>query len=204
MPKIIPELREKILHAAKKHLLEDDAHDFSTRQLAADCGVAAGTIFNYFKTKEELLAFIILEDWQSCLMKLDQIASEDHIDEDSGDSSSASDRRLSSGLKKMGCELQTFCNPFLPIWQRYDQHAPIREHHDQLIGQLLLPVSTLLNNAGKACSEMELRVITEMLLAASLKAASSKETIASQNDISLQTEEDLIERLIPVILKIAG
>ena len=58
MPKIIPELRDKLLLAARKRLVQDESHDFSTRQLAADCGIAAGTVFNYFPTKESLLACI--------------------------------------------------------------------------------------------------------------------------------------------------
>ncbi len=153
MPKIIPELREKILFFARRHILEDEQHDFSTRQLAADCGIAAGTLFNYFSTKEELLAAVMLEDWIACLREMNEISRQ------------AAD--LSGGLKAMEAALRGFSAPYLPVWRGYDRRAPIGEYHGRLLQQLLVPLGNLLQRFGKACNETELLVLTEMLLAAS-------------------------------------
>ena len=170
MPKIIPELREKILRAARARITEDESHDFSTRQLAADCGVASGTLFNYFSSKEELMACVMLEDWQKCLSRLSAAA------EDAG--------TVSQGLREMEAALRDFSRPFRAVWRRYDRHAPIGQHHAQLIGQMSGPVGRLASRFGHAADETELLVVTEMLLAAS------------------QREEGLIDRLIPVVEQI--
>ena len=70
MPKLIPELRERIIAAAKVRVLQSEDHDFTTRQIAEDCGIAAGTVYNYFHNKEELLANVMLEDWKQCVERI--------------------------------------------------------------------------------------------------------------------------------------
>ena len=54
MPKIIKDPEERILQAARKRLLDSDLSSFSLRGVASDCGIAVGTIYNYFKDKENL------------------------------------------------------------------------------------------------------------------------------------------------------
>ena len=63
MPKIIPELREALIHAAKERILTSDSHDITIREIASDCNTAVGTVYNYFSSKDELLAAVMLEDW---------------------------------------------------------------------------------------------------------------------------------------------
>ena len=153
MPKIIPELREKILSCARKHMIQDESHDFSTRQLAAECGIAAGTVFNYFSTKEEILAVVILEDWTACLKEMTEEASR----------AEDTDR----GLLMIEERLRAFSVPFVTVWQGYDRRAPIGKYHSLLVRQLSVPVETVLRKTGKTCSGTELLVIAEMLLACS-------------------------------------
>ena len=68
MPKIIPELRERFLLSAKQRLLRD--HDLTIRQIAQDCETAVGTVYNYFPSKESLLAAVMMEDWRTCLNRM--------------------------------------------------------------------------------------------------------------------------------------
>ena len=56
MPKIIKNPEDRILQAARNRLLDKDLSSFSLRGVAADCGIAVGTIYNYFKDKESLMA----------------------------------------------------------------------------------------------------------------------------------------------------
>lgn len=153
MPKIILELREKLLLCARKRLTEDESHDFSTRQLAADCGIAAGTVFNYFPTKESLLACIMLEDWQVCLKRMGDAA--EHAP------------TLRAGLTELESLLRAFSKPFLSVWRSYDHRAPLPEYHRMLIRQLCGPLETLLQKSRIRCGETELVVLAELLLAAS-------------------------------------
>ena len=71
MPKIIPELRDRFVAAAKRRMLE--ANDVTIRQVARDCDTAVGTVYNYFPSKEALMAEVMMTDWRICRehMRLD-------------------------------------------------------------------------------------------------------------------------------------
>ena len=163
MPKIIPELREKLLFAARKRLLEDEAHDFSTRQLAADCGVAAGTVYNYFPTKEALMAAVMLEDWQISLNRMEKAAERAES--------------ISKGLSELEALLRAFSKPYLPVWHSYNHPAPLPEYHTVLIRQLSRILDLLLQRQEKRCTETERTVLAELLLAASLRVEGTVERL---------------------------
>ena len=65
MPKIIINPEDRILRAARERLLDKDLSSFSLRGVAADCGIAVGTIYNYFKDKESLMAAVMFQDWMN-------------------------------------------------------------------------------------------------------------------------------------------
>ena len=67
MPKIIKNPEDRILQAARQRLLDKDLSSFSLRGIAADCGIAVGTIYNYFKDKESLMAAVMIQDWKDAL-----------------------------------------------------------------------------------------------------------------------------------------
>ncbi len=69
MPKIIKNLNKKILAEAKKLLLEQGVRDMSVRELAQRCGIAVGTVYNYYESKEILIAEIMMADWDSTVQK---------------------------------------------------------------------------------------------------------------------------------------
>ena len=53
--------RERIIAAAAKLFGEKDYHDTTTAKIAESAGVAAGTIYIYFRSKEELLVAVFEE-----------------------------------------------------------------------------------------------------------------------------------------------
>jgi AcrR family transcriptional regulator len=59
------ETRQRILSAAIDLLMADGWHDTTTRAIAAAAGIATGTLFNYFPTKEAIAADLIAEALQS-------------------------------------------------------------------------------------------------------------------------------------------
>ena len=67
MPKIIDGLREAILCAARERLLSDGYGAFTVRDLARDCGVSVGTIYDYYPSKNALLVYAISGDWREVL-----------------------------------------------------------------------------------------------------------------------------------------
>ena len=59
MPKILPNQREVFLNNAKKILKKEGCGALSIRRLANDSGVATGTLYNYFRSKEDLIAAVM-------------------------------------------------------------------------------------------------------------------------------------------------
>ena len=67
MPKIIENVREQLLAVAKKQIEERGYANTTIRSVAGECGLAVGTVYNYFKSKDMLIATFVVEDWNSYL-----------------------------------------------------------------------------------------------------------------------------------------
>ncbi|MBP0970383.1 MAG: TetR/AcrR family transcriptional regulator [Oscillospiraceae bacterium] len=72
MPKIIENIRDTALEETRK-VLESEGYDsLAMRDIAARCGIAVGTLYNYFESKEFLTACVVLEDWQECSGRMNE------------------------------------------------------------------------------------------------------------------------------------
>ena len=77
MPKIIENLRARLIDEAK-HQIDQNGYDSVTiRSIARECGIGLGTFYNYFKSKDLLIATFLLEDWQKRIANV----SENYADE---------------------------------------------------------------------------------------------------------------------------
>lgn len=72
MPKIIENVREQLLNEARRQIARDGYKNTTIRSVAGACGLGIGTVYNYFKSKDMLIASFILEDWQECLHQMKQ------------------------------------------------------------------------------------------------------------------------------------
>lgn len=70
MPKIIENVREQLLAEAKKQVFEHGYADTTIRSVARACGVGVGTVYNYFSSKEMLIATFVYEDWKGYLTNM--------------------------------------------------------------------------------------------------------------------------------------
>lgn len=73
MPKIIENVREQLLAVAKKQIEERGYANTTIRSVAGECGLAVGTVYNYFKSKDMLIAGFVVEDWQNILSEIKEI-----------------------------------------------------------------------------------------------------------------------------------
>lgn len=167
MPKLIPDLRAALIAAARARLLESDSHDLTMRQIASDCSAAVGTVYNYFPSKELLMAAVMLEDWQAAYARLTERA--------------AAADSLDGGIRAVDTALRGFVTLYAPAWRRYagavlPADASGRYHHI-LIGQLRSAVDPLLARFAPRCSDGEALVVTELLLAVAQREASALETV---------------------------
>ena len=76
MPKIIENLRQRLVEEARRQVNECGYTAMTIRSVAAGCGVGIGTVYNYFSSKDALVASFMLEDWQKSI-QLIRAASEE-------------------------------------------------------------------------------------------------------------------------------
>ena len=70
MPKIVENLQERLIAEARKQIEQSGYSAMTIRSVAAGCGVGVGTVYNYFQSKDELLAAFLLADWKDCMGRI--------------------------------------------------------------------------------------------------------------------------------------
>jgi len=64
MPKIIKDLESKLIAEAKRQIEVSGYGGVTIRSVAKACGVGVGTVYNYFPSKDALVATYMLKDWE--------------------------------------------------------------------------------------------------------------------------------------------
>lgn len=70
MPKILENAREKVIAEARRQLVKNGYAGMTIRSVAGACGLGVGTVYNYFESKDMLIASLMLEDWQRALSSM--------------------------------------------------------------------------------------------------------------------------------------
>ena len=78
MPKIIENLPEKLAEEARRQILESGYSALTIRSVAKGCGVGIGTVYNYYASKEELVAAFMLDDWKACIAAINSCSKSAH------------------------------------------------------------------------------------------------------------------------------
>jgi len=78
VPKIIENVRDQLLAEAKKQIFERGYSATTVRSVASACGLGVGTVYNYFKSKEMLIATFVYEDWKKYLSDMRNLPCDDH------------------------------------------------------------------------------------------------------------------------------
>ena len=77
MSRIIENPKQLILSRAKEILYNEGFKKFSMRNLSKKCGIALGTIYNYYSTKEELIIEMMTDYWKENFYILEDIVNSD-------------------------------------------------------------------------------------------------------------------------------
>ncbi len=67
MPKIIEDLPRRLMEEARRQVQESGYSALTIRSVAKGCGVGVGTVYNYYASRDALVASFLLTDWNSCL-----------------------------------------------------------------------------------------------------------------------------------------
>lgn len=126
MPKLIEHLRENIIRCARGELLERGYGALTIRSVAKDCGIAVGTVYNYFPSKDMLTGAVLLEDWLVSLSHMKKVCREAETVEE--------------GLTGLYNAVTSFSTLYRPVWAGYTFSDSARtafgERHNLLVGQL--------------------------------------------------------------------
>lgn len=74
MPKIIENLETKLIEEAKKQFETSGYSALTMRSVAKACGVGVGTVYNYFPSKDALVASYMLQDWNKCITAIKNVS----------------------------------------------------------------------------------------------------------------------------------
>ena len=168
MPKIIENIREKLLAEAKRQVSESGYSAMTIRSVATACGVGTGTVYNYFPSKDMLVASFMLEDWMLCIQGIEQGAAE------------AEDVR--AALYCMYQELLTYkekyANLFMDENAEASYNASFMQRHHLLREQLADPLKIWTRKQDKVDASFLAEFIAENMLTLSM-AGKDFEQIAS-------------------------
>lgn len=67
MPKIIENLPQRLVEEARRQIAESGYGAMTVRSVAKGCGVGVGTVYNYYPSKDALVAAFMLSDWNACM-----------------------------------------------------------------------------------------------------------------------------------------
>ncbi|MBR2861824.1 MAG: TetR/AcrR family transcriptional regulator [Clostridia bacterium] len=70
MPKILPNVQNALLEEAKRQISQNGYRDTTIRSVAKACGLAVGTVYNYFPSKDVLIATFMAQEWLECLKRV--------------------------------------------------------------------------------------------------------------------------------------
>ncbi len=168
MPKIIENIREKLLTEAKRQVSEEGYSAMTIRSVATACGVGTGTVYNYFPSKDMLVASFMLEDWMLSI----QAISEGMVQAE----------RVKEALYCMYQELlkykEKYTNLFADENAEASYSASSMKRHHLLREQLAEPLKTWTCKQDKVDADFLAKFIAENMLTLTM-AGSDFESIAS-------------------------
>ena len=154
MPKILVNIKETLLAEAKRQVMEQGYSAMTIRSVASACGVGVGTVYNYFSSKDMLVASFMLEDWMLCKGAID--------------AGCKADRTVEEALYCIYDELKTFTRKYETLF--HDESAEMtfastsRQHHKSLCEQIATPLLPFCQRQTRVDAEFLAMFIADNML----------------------------------------
>lgn len=173
MPKIIEDLKSTILEAVANDLTILGYKKLNIRGIAKKCNIAVGTIYNYFSSKEILVASLMAKNWLESMHKIDNQIS--------------SIKDLYQGFEIIYNGILEFKNNYKNVWSEYTPSMPFYDESKNRhlifrnqIEERLIKVLEITNNKHYEYFP----IITELLI-----------TCVMQEDINFDNLKTFIKKL---------
>ena len=154
MPKIIENVKEKLLIEARKQVMEQGYSAMTIRSVAKACGVGVGTVYNYFDSKDMLVASFMLTDWLRCMRNIQQFCEEE--------------KQPPEVLKCVYDELEYFIHQYKILFQDKSAganfSAVVSQRHGLLRSQIAEPLRGICEKQKKANTEFLSEFVAESML----------------------------------------
>lgn len=152
MPKKIENVREQLLQEAKQQIIQNGYAQTTIRSVASACGLGVGTVYNYFASKDHLIASFMAEEW---LELLDTIRANDTTDQE-------------QVLKGIVDALRTFTDSYHALFSDRDAakvfYTVFAQRHSQLRAQLATIIRPLCDQSPAEDAAFLAEYIAESLL----------------------------------------
>ena len=152
MPKIIDNVREQLLAVAKRQVTERGYAKTTIRSVAGECGLAVGTVYNYFSSKDMLIASFMVVDWLDCIRRAAESPSTD----------------AEQRLRAIYDALLRFSDKYNALFADSDAHKAFSgvfsDRHKQLRSQLAELILPVCESCGSDDSAFLSEFIAEALL----------------------------------------
>ena len=154
MPKIIENARELLINEARRQIEENGYESVAIRSIAKGCQIGLGTFYNYFKSKDTLIATYLLEEWNESL---------DRINAQSENESDPMEL-----VKTINFELGTFLRNNASVFNAEGAakafQTSSRTYHKLLIKQMSEPLCKVCERNGYENSEFLSQFVAEAIL----------------------------------------
>lgn len=175
MPKIIENAKERLIAEARRQIDEVGYDAVTVRSIVRGCGLGLGTFYNYFPSKDMLIATFLLDDWRKCLARVSEL-------------SEAEGSEPMAIVGALYSELSGFMERFSAIFRSAEaikvfKSASDGERHAMLRDQITEPIERSL---GGSADKFLSRFIAESVLTWAVSGTDYSEV------------EPLISRLIPI------
>ena len=104
MPKHIENIREDLLSEARRQMLDGGYDSVTIRSVDSSCDIAVGTVYNYFESKEYLVACVMLEDWNDMILATGE---------------KIRGKSPSEGIRKLYKMISDFSKRYGDVWSQY-------------------------------------------------------------------------------------
>ena len=74
MPKVIGKVREQLLDEVRRQIRDSGYASTTIRSVAEGCSISVGTVYNYFRSKDVLVATAVAEDWEKTTREIRSVS----------------------------------------------------------------------------------------------------------------------------------